>query len=175
MVSTVTDAEPFFVASVSPLEPTLLEKVRLSGHSHAGNVRPELVMDEVLLVSSLHFKVLDSGCGKTIIGKNTHLQFQQLWKDAGIKPPTEKAEVNQFRFANGQVEPSSRLVDLQVGLAGKSGVLQAAVVKGSAPLLVSRHALKRLGANINFAEDRLKLFHDRCEMPLEPMRLASTW
>ena len=40
------------------------------------------------------------------------------------------------------------------------------MVKGSAPLLVSRPALKRLGATINFAYDRLKLFHDRLEMPL---------
>ena len=45
--------------------------------------------------------------------------------------------------------------------------MQAAVVKGSAPLLVSRPALKRLGATINFADDRLKLLHDRLERPLQ--------
>ena len=85
---------------------------------------------------------------------------------AGVKLPVERSETNQFRFGNGQVETFSRLVDLPVGLAGKSGILQAAVVRGAAPLLVSRPALKRLGATINFAEDRLKLFHDRLELPL---------
>ena len=51
------------------------------------------------------------------------------------------------------METSQSVVNLPIGLAGKRGVIQAAVVKGDAPLLVSRPALKRLGAAIDFSRD----------------------
>ena len=138
--------------------PTLLELMNSRRQAHVDH--------EILLVSSPGFGVLDSGCGKTIIGENTLKQFQHLWKQAGISEPREQSEMNQFRFGNGEVETSSRLVNLPIGLAGKKGIIQAAVVKGSAPLLVSRPALKRLGATINFAEDSLRLFHGQLDVPL---------
>ena len=166
-VAATVSSEPYFVASVSTCNPTLLEKLRMSQLTSARDLIDEYVADEVLLVSSPGYGVLDSGCGKTIIGEDTLSNFQELWQHAGIKTPVEKTEINQFRFGNGQVETSSRLIDLPVGLAGKSGILQAAVVKGIAPLLVSRPALKRLGATIDFADDRLKLFHGRLELPLK--------
>ena len=165
LVSTEATAEPFFVASVFS-EMTLLDKVRQAAAPVGSDFGLPNSVDEVLLVSSPGYGVLDSGCGKTIIGEDTLQQFEDLWIKAGVKLPVERSETNQFRFGNGQVETFSRLVDLPVGLAGKSGILQAAVVRGAAPLLVSRPALKRLGATINFAEDRLKLFHDRLELPL---------
>ena len=44
-------------------------------------------------------------------------------------------------------ETSQKVVIMPIGLAGRFGNVQAAVVKGDAPLLLSRPALKRLGAN----------------------------
>ena len=44
---------------------------------------------------------------------------------------------------------------------------KAAVVKGAAPLLVSRPALKRLGAQIDFHRDQLSLFQGQVHMPLQ--------
>lgn len=123
--------------------------------------------DEVLLVSSPGFGVLDSGCGKTIIGEKTLQLFLEKWEALGLPPPTERQVMNQFRFGNGQVETSHRLLDLPVGLHGRRGILQAAVVKGTAPLLVSRPALKRLGAKIDFHADQLSLFQGQVHMPLQ--------
>ena len=123
--------------------------------------------DEVLLVSSPGFGVLDSGCGKTIIGEATLAMFLDRWKGLGLPPPTEHAVTNQFRFGNGQLETSHRLLDLPVGLQGRRGILQAAVVKGHAPLLVSRPALKKLGARIDFHQDMLHLFQGQVQMPLQ--------
>ena len=45
-------------------------------------------------------------------------------------------------------------------------MIQAALVEGDAPLLISRPALKTLGAELNFADDSLKLFNDRISVPL---------
>eukprot|EP00435_Cladocopium_sp_Y103_P057373 s281_g19.t1 len=123
--------------------------------------------DEVLLVSSPGFGILDSGCGKTIIGETTLAVFLERWKILGLPPPVEHAVTNQFRFGNGQVETSHRLLDLPIGLQGRRGILQAAVVKGHAPLLVSRPALKKLGARIDFHRDVLQLFQGQVQMPLQ--------
>eukprot|EP00435_Cladocopium_sp_Y103_P024394 s443_g6.t1 len=156
------DRDIHFVASVG-IFPTMVEQLRNKLSVDVPQVTPE----EVLLVSSPGYGVLDSGCGKTIIGESTLAKFSDLWSAAGVKLPQSKYEVNQFRFGNGQVETSHTVVDLPIGLAGKRGILQAAVVKGTAPLLVSRPALKRLGASIDFSQDRLSLFHDKAQVPLK--------
>ena len=51
-----------------------------------------------------------------------------------------------------------RMVDMPVYIAGRHGVVRAAVVKGSSPLLLSRAALKTLQAHMDFDRDELTLF-----------------
>eukprot|EP00435_Cladocopium_sp_Y103_P012259 s60_g3.t1 len=149
-----------FIASVSS-EQTLLQKLRSQRRDLNATVE-----SEVLLVSSPGFGVLDSGCGKTIIGKNTLEKFQQLWKERDVSGLKFKNEVNVFRFGNGHQEVSNSLAELPVGIGGRRGVIQAALVEGDAPLLISRPALKTLGAELNFGEDSLRLFNDRVKVPL---------
>ncbi|CAK9075558.1 unnamed protein product [Durusdinium trenchii] len=122
---------------------------------------------EVLLVSSPGFAVLDSGCGKTIIGRSTLAAFQEIWRQHGVPQPAEKPEQNCFRFGNGEQEVSQTIVDLPVFLAGRPGYVKAAVVKGKAPLLLSRPALQKLQARLDFDRDRLTLFEGQFEVPLE--------
>ena len=122
---------------------------------------------EVLLVSSPGFAVLDSGCGKTIIGRDTLNSFKDIWQRHGIAPRPEKAERNSFRYGNGEQEMSETVVDMPVFLAGRPGYVTAAVVKGRAPLLLSRPALKKLQAQVDFSGDTLQVFPDRVRVPLE--------
>ena len=151
--------EAHFIASVSA-HVTLLDQLRQRSLDAAEPT-------EVLLVSSPGYGVLDSGCGKTIIGEVTLNKFMDLWKSADVQLPVTKPEMNCFRFGNGQMETSQSVVHLPIGLAGKRGMIQAAVVKGDAPLLVSRPALKRLGAAIDFSRDQLSLFQDKTQVPLK--------
>ena len=110
----------------------------------------------VCLVSSPGFAVLDSGCGK-----NNHYTLQDffgIWESCGIHIPSERQETNIFKFGNGEREISNRMIDMPVQIAGKRGIVRAAVVKGDAPLLLSRSALKTLKANMDFDKDELQLF-----------------
>ena len=75
-------------------------------------------------------------------------------------------ETHQFRFGNGQVETSTHSICLPVWIAGKRGVIRAAVVNGAAPLLISRSALKALKASLDFQHDRLQIF-DGVSIPLK--------
>ena len=121
---------------------------------------------DIFLVSSPGFAVLDSGCGKTIIGSETLEVFKTNWTSAGINIPEELEETNVFRYGNGHREVSHRVICMPVFLAGKFGRVRASVVKGSAPLLLSRPALKTLRAKVDFEEDQLTLW-DGQKVPLE--------
>lgn len=105
-----------------------------------------------VLVSSPGLAVLDSGCGKTIIGDRTLKQFQKLWQDDSRYSPKFKSETNVFKFGNGERETTTSTVIMPVGLAGRFGTVQAAVVQGDAPLL---------------SRDRLQLFHGAIDLTLK--------
>ena len=122
--------------------------------------------DEVLLVSSPGFGVIDSGCGRTIIGHDTLAEFESLWKSRGLAVPELFADVNHFKFGNGQRETTEFSVKLPVVIAGRTGTVTAAVVKGAAPLLISRKALQTLQAVINFGKNEMSLFSEQTVVPL---------
>ncbi|OLP84633.1 Copia protein, partial [Symbiodinium microadriaticum] len=113
---------------------------------------------EILLVSSPGYAVLDSGCGKSVIGAQTLQAFRELWTRAGIEQPKTVAEVNLFRFGNGAQETSKQIIEMPVCVAGRRGLVRAAIISGEAPLLLSRGALKTLGARMDFFKDELQLF-----------------
>ena len=152
-----------FIASVGCLRTS----VQQLSDRQAQRAQNGSVPAEVLLVSSPGFAVLDSGCGKTIIGERTLQQFQQIWSQDGRFGPEFKTEMNVFKFGNGDRETSEQVVVMPIGLAGRYGNVQAAIVKGDAPLLLSRPALKRLGATLDFENDRIKLFSGSVELDLK--------
>ena len=155
--------EEHFVASVECLTasvssaPTMIEQLRLKQR-----LRNPI---ETLLVSSPGFGVLDSGCGKSIIGAQTLADFRDLWNKAGIAQPESFPEVNHFRYGNDQQETSAQSIKIPVKLAGKTGSIKAAIVKGRTPLLVSRATLRQLKAHIDFGRDELHVFDQ--VLPLE--------
>ena len=144
-----------FIAMVAA-ETSLLERLR---QRRDGQQHP--LPEEQLLVSSPGFGVVDSGCGRSIIGAETLKEFNNLWRSKGVEVPSPYHETNQFRYGNGHHEVSTQAADLPVTLAGKRGKIRAAIVKGKAPLLISRKALRTLQATINFVEDKMTLFDDR--------------
>ena len=110
--------------------------------------------------------MLDSGCGKSIIGRETYAESLDLWTDGGIAHPKLFNEVNHFRFGNGSKETSLESVKMPVVIGGRSGTIQVALVGGRAPLLISRNALKLLKARINFENGELTVFEDQVTVPL---------
>ena len=98
---------------------------------------------------------------ETIIGQDTLKHFERMWLERGVPLPTPTPEINQFRFGNGHLETTEVSVPLPVHIGGKNGIIRAAVVKGDAPLLISRPALQSLEATIDLSKNELTLFKDR--------------
>ena len=122
---------------------------------------------EIALVSSPGFAVLDSGCGKTIIGRETLEDFRQIWNDYQVSFPEEVQEINHFRFGNGQSEKSCAAINMPVAFGGKTGHVHACIVNGRAPLLLSRPAMKKLRAVIDFDKDEFSMLDGSVTIPIQ--------
>ena len=158
-----------FVALVM-FQPTLLSQLRQRAATASKMTDDAPLSDQVneaLLVSSPGFGVLDSGCGKSILGQQTYQSFCQLWRDHNIPVPEPYQEVNHFRFGNGEKETSEWSIKAPVVLAGKTGVIKVALVKGEDPLLVSRRALQALNAKLDFSKGELTVFDEEAVIPLQ--------
>ena len=80
-----------------------------------------------------------------------------MLKEKGKRVPTLKKSQNLFRFGNGQEELSEKTATIPVGIHGEDGHIEAAVIQGDAPLLLSRSAMKSLGASLDFERETLTL------------------
>lgn len=146
-----------FVGMVG-VKQSMLEQLRLRRQP------PEI---EIALVSSPGFAVLDSGCGKTIIGRQTLEEFRRIWDGYQVSQPEEIQEVNHFRFGNGQSEKSCSAINMPVAFGGKTGNVHACIVHGSAPLLLSRPAMKKLRAVIDFDKDNSSMLDGEVTIPIQ--------
>ena len=106
------------------------------------------------------FGIIDSGCGRTLIGQATLNTLFRMLKDKEQGIPTLKKKTNVFPFRNGQEEVSEKVVRLPVGIHGKTGIVKAAVIQGDAPLLLSRSTMKSLRAVIDFEKETLSIQGD---------------
>ena len=104
---TGSDEPLHFVAMISSPK-TLLERMRDFVMQKQEPVKLEPLSHETLLVSSPGFGVLDSGCGKSIIGMKTFEQFSLMWRKLGVEVPTSFPEINHFRYGNGHHEVSTQ-------------------------------------------------------------------
>ncbi|CAK9035608.1 unnamed protein product [Durusdinium trenchii] len=127
---------------------------------------PDWTVHETLLVSSPGFGVIDSGCGRTIVGRETLAKFKQMWQQHGMSCPEPEPEINYFRYGNGEKETSTEVLAMPVRIAGKSGSIRAAIVQGQAPLLISRAALQKLKATLAFGQGTMTIFDDAVQVPL---------
>ncbi|CAK9066521.1 unnamed protein product [Durusdinium trenchii] len=127
---------------------------------------PDWTVHETLLVSSPGFGVIDSGCGRTIVGRETLAKFKQMWQQHGMSCPEPEPEINYFRYGNGEKEASTEVLAMPVRIAGKSGSIRAAIVQGQAPLLISRAALQKLKATLAFGQGTMTIFDDAVQVPL---------
>eukprot|EP00435_Cladocopium_sp_Y103_P010293 s4146_g2.t1 len=112
---------------------------------------------EVMLVSSPGFGIVDSGCSKTLIGKQTLADFMRLFHQMKLPIPETENENNLFKFGNGSEEWSKSVVIMPVSLCGRRGSIEAAIIEGNTPLLLSRATMKSLHTVLDFDRETISL------------------
>ena len=119
------------------------------------------------LVSSPGFGVVDSGCGRTLIGKDTLQQLEaKIGSMIGKTLETYQA-TSSFRFGNGATEVSSMAVKIPVGIGGVPGIIDAAVIQGRAPLLLGRPTLEKLQVSLNFGNKTMRFLNAQEAVPMK--------
>lgn len=112
---------------------------------------------EVMLVSSPGVGIIDSGCGKTLIGQETLNQMFKKYQALGMDPPKLLRQNNLSAFGNNHEEATQFVAELPVGIYGPCGRVDAAIIKVPAPLLLSRNTMRSLNATLDFAKNQLSL------------------
>ena len=118
-----------------------------------------IAVDEMLaasLTSSPGKGVIDSGCGRTLIGASTLAAVQKMLNDRNLPTGEVYESENKFRFGNGALEVATQSVKLPVGLNGKYGLIDAAIISGNAPLLLGRPTLEKLKVHMDFKNNQIQ-------------------
>ena len=77
------------------------------------------------------------------------------------------AQSNTFRFGNGAVEHTDVLARIPVGIGKKTGLIEAAVIKGQAPLLLGRPTLQKLAMHLDFKAGVLSALDGQVQVPMQ--------
>ena len=114
---------------------------------------------EAGLISSPGFGIVDSGCGRTLIGRETYQALKKLLPERYLVNLTEYPSRNTFRFGNGTTEVASLAAKIPVGIAKKLGTIDTAIIEGRAPMLLGRPTLEKLRVQLNFGSREMKFLN----------------
>ena len=119
----------------------------------------ETKTDEVAcnLVHAAGFGVVDTGCGRGLVGEETLARHQQELNKLGKKIKELPAKMHTFRYGNGSADQTARRIELPAFVGGKELRVHLHVVPGSVPLQLSKRLLKGLGAKIDMTDNKLNL------------------
>ena len=102
--------------------------------------------------------VLDSACGETCCGESWVETFLDSLDDEEREKVVYGKSNKMFKFGGGEILPSLYTVELPCVLAGKPVKILADVVASDIPLLISMKAMKKAGAVLDLANDKVCLF-----------------
>ena len=119
------------------------------------------------LVSSPGFGVIDSGCGRTLIGKETLEALPGKLEQTTSRKAEKYEASNSFRFGNGATEVSQMAVRIPAGIGGINGLIDAAIISGRAPLLLGRPTLEKLNVSLDFRNKTMSFLDTNKMVPMK--------
>ncbi|CAK9106407.1 unnamed protein product, partial [Durusdinium trenchii] len=127
----------------------------------------------VALVHSPGHGVVDTGCGRGLIGEDTLKRHEAVLAEYDLAVKELPHKPHAFRYGNGAADRSFRTVQIPIFLAGVKMWLRMHVVPGQVPLLLSKRFLKALGAVMDLQQGELLLKKAHLTVPLMEQRDGS--
>ena len=103
------------------------------------------------LVHDAGYGVVDTGCGRGLVGEETLARHQEALRQHGLEVEELTHVAHTFKYGNGSSDKSIKRVQLPVFIKGRKMSMRVHVVPGNVPLLISKRFLKSLGAQIDLA------------------------
>ena len=153
------DEEDVPVENATILEQNDMEPGEVMILEETSDDEDESRTDEVAcnLVHAAGYGVVDTGCGRGLVGEQTLLRHQQELEKFGRQVKELPAKMHTFRYGNGSADQTARRVELPAFVGGKELRVRLHVVPGSVPLLLSKRLLKGLGAKIDMTDNKMNL------------------
>ena len=107
------------------------------------------------LVHAAGFGILDTGCGRGLVGAKTLERHVDKLRTHGYDITELPEKMHTFRYGNGSADRTGRRVEMPVFVGGKELRVRLHVVPGDVPLLISKRLLKSLGAMIDLNANKL--------------------
>eukprot|EP00435_Cladocopium_sp_Y103_P050503 s1907_g15.t1 len=109
------------------------------------------------LIHPAGFGVVDTGCGRGVIGEETLKRHEEEMLKHGLRLEELETKPHRFRYGNGSADVSQRRVQLPIYICGREMKMRLHVVPGDVPLLVSKRFLKSLGARVALDSNEIYL------------------
>ena len=127
----------------------------------------------VALVHAAGHGVVDTGCGRGLVGERTLQRHEKVLNEHGYEIKEMLHQPHKFRYGNSAVDVSHRTVQIPVFLAGVQLWLRVHVVQGDVPLLISKRFMKCLGAIIDMRQGQVTFTRAHLAVPLLEQRDGS--
>ena len=111
----------------------------------------------LFLGDTLGMAILDSGCSKTVCGKQWLSIYLDTLSIQDRKSVRRMDSQNKFRFGDGRFFPSYGCVFIPVYVGSKRIILRTDIVSCDVPLLLSRETLQKLCTVINFKDNQVSM------------------
>ncbi|MED5528102.1 MAG: hypothetical protein VYC81_05540, partial [Actinomycetota bacterium] len=102
------------------------------------------------------FMIADTGCKRSVAGPGWHAAMQAACAKVGLRPIDKQVD-ESFKFGDGDVVFTTLAYIYPVGVYGKMGKLDVAYIDRDCPGLLSRTALKEIGADLLLTQDVCKI------------------
>ena len=99
--------------------------------------------------------VVDTGCGRGVIGANTLRRHEEQLGRHGLSITELEPRPHRFRYGNGSMDVSHRRVQIPIFLSGRELRMRVHVVPGEVPLLISKRFLKSLGSQMDLQNNKV--------------------
>ena len=125
----------------------------------------------VIHVDTCEKAIPDSGCRRSVAGKEWHSHMRSALAEHGLTPvyrPTNE----RFKFGDGRVEVARVAWTYPVGLYGAHGTIDIAEVSSACPPLLSVEAMEELGIVLNFLNKTVSI--ENAKVYDQPMERTSS-
>lgn len=113
---------------------------------------------QIFMGEALSSAVIDSGAPETVSGRNWVRDYMNTLTEDEKKLVVRRKIDKTYKFGNSKPISAEESVELPMTIASKEVMLTTDIVDVDVPLLLSKKALKKAQAIIDFNEDTIELF-----------------
>ena len=114
--------------------------------------------NKIFEVETEQCAVIDTACTRTVCGEKWLSNYLDKLTEDKKKGVTETVSGKNFRFGDGKIVKSFKLVKLPAKIGVKKCHIEVEVVKSDIPLLLSKFSLKKAGTILNLHNDKAVMF-----------------